>query len=170
MGEPGKVGRSPSEDTKTKEDRRGFLRGAIAGVGALVLGDKYILKPEQEKNNFYKQFKGQEKNYDTAIEAIEFLIAEMKIENIAKVALSGTGHKNYRIEILRDFLTTHLNTKGIGEKYYTRKQVIEQGFYTREDLITLHGQAVGLSTAKQEAPLENESTNKRSKADVINTI
>lgn len=123
-----------------KQGKRGFIRGMIAGAVGLYVGNKY-LKKEQEINNFYKQFEGKEGSYEVASEAALLLISEMKMSNLDNVLLSGTGNPNERIEVLRSYLTRHLNTKGIGNKYSFQKQIIEKGFYTKENLALINSAA-----------------------------
>lgn len=133
------LGAHSNQDVPEK-GRRGFLRGVLAGAAGLYMGNKYIEK-EKEINNFYKRFEGKEENYEVAAEAALLLMSEMKMSNLDHVPLSGTGHPNDRIEILRSYLTRHLNKKGVGDKYPFQKQIIENGVYTKENLYTINSAA-----------------------------
>lgn len=97
------------ENGEPHEGRRNFLGGLIAGAVGLAGVNKFIVEPEKEKNDFYKKFEGREHMYDAAVSATQILLSEMNIDNLHRVAINGTGRTNYRVEILRDFLTTHLN-------------------------------------------------------------
>ena len=134
----------PGAMSNGEPSRRGFLKTAgvvLAGVGGALIGNKYFAE-EKEKNAFYLKFKNQEKSFLSAMEASTLLIAEMEAINIAKVSLSGTGHPNYRVEILRNFLTLHLTTQGVGSRYYSiQKRILEQGYYDKEVLLEFNNEA-----------------------------
>lgn len=130
-----------SNEELPQKGRRSFLSGIVAGAAGLYLGNKYIEK-EQEINNFYKRFEGKEENYEIAAEAALMLMSEMKMSNLDHVSFSGTGHPNDRIEILRTYLTRHLNKKGVGDKYPFQKQIINNGSYTKESLASINDAAM----------------------------
>ena len=147
-GEPGAMNdKEPS--------RRGFLKTvgvALVGAGAALTGNKYLVEEKEgsARDAFYLKFKNQEKSFQSAIEASLLLIAEMEAINIAKVSLSGTGHPNYRVEILRNFLTLHLNTKRVGNRYYSiQRRILDQGYYDKEILLELSSQASHLLQSQE---------------------
>ncbi len=123
-----------------EKGRRGFLRGILAGAAGLYVGNKYLEK-EKEINLFFKDFEGKEKNYEVAAKAALLLMSEMEMSNVHHVSLSGTGHPNNRIEVLRSYLTRHLNAQGIGNRYPFQKEIISGGAYTKENLQMIHNTA-----------------------------
>lgn len=120
--------------------RRGFLRGVVAGAVGLYVGNKYLEK-EKQVNEFAERFEGKEKSYSVASEASLLLITEMTMSNIDSIRLSGTGHANDRVEILRTYLFRHLTTKGIGDKYSIQKEILEHGVFTKENLQAINQEA-----------------------------
>jgi hypothetical protein len=71
-----------------------------------------------------------------ASEVVTMLMDEMKAAKVESVRLSGTGHPNNKIEILRTFLTNHLNSK-VGHKYDSREKILSEGVYTQKSLIEI---------------------------------
>lgn len=149
--------------------RRGFIRGVLAGAGALVLGKEILKSPEGQESAgaLYERFKGQEHSFSSAIDAANLLSAEMEMENISYVKLSGYSPKNDRIGILRDFLTRHLNTKGIGEKYGNKNDIFSRGVYNKDNLLYISAVASAILDHKYRAvpeekqPAQKEDINKR---------
>lgn len=131
------------------EGRRGFLGKMLAGVAGVTLGGVAVNKymdAENKLNSLHESLKGQEENPAKAKEVIGLLLDEMNSANppLQKVRLSGTGAPNTTIDILRDFLTSHLNSH-IGHKYSIKKEVFESGYYTIENLSLLRITAGRLS-------------------------
>lgn len=122
-----------------KEGRRNFLKifgGAVAGAALGIEGNKYFER-RQELNKLHELFNGKEDSFYYANKAAGYLLNEMEVENISRVRLSSTGHPNERIEILRDFLTKHLNSSA-GKKYHQlRDDILKEGFYVKDSLIVL---------------------------------
>lgn len=139
--------------------RRGFLKTLGIAAASMITGgviqyegNKYLIK-EKELNDFFARFEGKEMSFIVAVDASNLLRAEMERDNIQTVTLSGTGHPNNRIEILRNFLTRHLQTKGIGDRYAVQKSIIEGGVYDKENLVLLTQQAQYFSTQKETPPI-----------------
>lgn len=130
-------------DEPENPGRRGLLRGIVGGAVIGVLGvvgvNKYIQK-ENTLNNLYLSFKGEEENFSKAHEAADMLIHEMDKANIEKIKVSGTGSSNEQIDILRDFLTSHINSH-VGHKYTVRKELLDSGFYTKDTLAAISSEA-----------------------------
>jgi hypothetical protein len=132
--------------------RRGFLGDVgkmLAGAAAVTLGvtgNKYM---DAEKNSLLESLKGQEENPAKAYEVIGLLLAEMNNANpqLTKIKLSSEDGPTDTIEILRDFLTHHLNSH-IGHKYSIKKEVVVSGYYTKENLSLLRITAGRLSEKK----------------------
>ncbi len=134
---------TPQNNEPENPGRRGFLGkmfGAAAlGTVAAMAGNKYIkqeLENNNEINNLYLSFKDKENDIHKVNEATALLIEEMNKSSIDQVKISGMGHPNDRIDILRDFLTKHLNSK-IGNKYSFKNRIFSSGVYKREDLIDI---------------------------------
>lgn len=124
----------PEQDNLEDPSKRLLGKAAVATVvaGALVgTGiNRYI--EEEKLNDLYSSFKGQEKNFEKAKEAAEMLIEEMDKAGITRVKLIGE-HPNNRIEILRTFLTSHIDSP-IGNRYPFKNSLIISGYYTKENL------------------------------------
>ncbi len=119
-----------SPHQQPNEGRRSFLKkvagiatAGIVGATLGIKGNKY-LEREKELNKTFEFFNGHEEDFMFANKATHQLLSEMELENIARVKLSGTGHPNERITILRDFLTKHINTS-VGKKYTFRDLIIK---------------------------------------------
>jgi hypothetical protein len=160
--QPSPINSKKAQGENTSPTRRGFLKtiGAVAasavtfGVGTHQV-NKYAIE-ERKLNDLFARFNGQEKSFLAASDAANLLIGEMEMENTATVNISGTSHPNNRIEILRNFLTQHLQTRGIGERYYdVQKSILSRGVYDKYSLIKLAEQAQHLHTLKDE--MQNES-------------
>ena len=125
--------------------RRGFLRGVVATVASVALGYEIIKSPDEKENvkestgDLYERFKGQESNFFSARDAADLLCSELDVINKASVKISGDDAPNNRIEILRTFLTAHLQTKGVGEKYDHRDEIISRGIYNKNILLYIRG-------------------------------
>ena len=146
----------PRNEGEPSKGRRGFIRGALAGAASMYLGNKYLEK-KKVVDDFYKRFEGQESNYNTAVEATILLINELDATNTKHVSISGTGHPNERIEILRNYLTRHLNTKNVGDKYSIRETILKQGYYDKDVLAMLNSEANYLSsTPKNNVPVDEK--------------
>lgn len=68
--------------------------------------------------------------------AANIILIEMNKDNLDKVSLnSGTNvlSGSGRLDVARDFLTKHLNSK-VGSKYPFKNKIISSGVYKREDL------------------------------------
>jgi len=149
--------------------RRGFLRGVTATVIAGVLGHEIIKSPEghESAGALYERFKGQEHSFASARDAANLLTAEMEMENLSYVKLSGDFPKNDRIGILRDFLTLHLNTKGVGEKYGNKDDIFSKGIYNKDNLLYISAVASAVLDYKyrvvpeEKQPAQKEDINKR---------
>lgn len=121
------------------EGRRKFLKGifglsTLAAVG--LAGNKYIEK-EKEINELFEEFRGQEANFSSVIEATNKLLDELEKAGLVSVKVTGTGHSNEKIDILRDFLTRHLNSEP-GKRYGNlRESILKAGIYTKENLSAL---------------------------------
>jgi hypothetical protein len=136
------------ENNSPKDPSRRDFLGKVVG-GALAVGlastvgiNKYM--EEEKLNTLYTSFKGQEKNFGKAKEAAEMLRDEMVKNNIKAVKLSGTGHENNHIEILRTFLTSHIDSQ-TGNKYPFKNSLIIGGYYTKENLEAIIKKASVLS-------------------------
>jgi hypothetical protein len=125
--------------------RRGFLGDVgkiLAGVVAVTAAATVVVKANKymdaEKNSLLESLKGQEENPKKAYEVIGLLLDEMNSANppLQKIRLSSEDGPTNTIEILRDFLTFHLNSH-IGHKYSIKKEVFESGYYTKENLSLL---------------------------------
>lgn len=162
--EPMAIDNERDEDGTLKPvRRRGFIRGVLAGAAALALGKEIIKSPEgrESAGDLYERFKGQERNFFSARDAANLLSAEMEMENISYVKLSGDSPKNDRIGILRDFLTLHLNTKGVGEKYGNRDDIFSRGIYNKDNLLYISAVASAVLDYKYRAvPEEKQPTRK----------
>lgn len=121
------------------EGRRKFLKGifglsTLAAVG--LAGNKYFEK-EKEINELFEEFKGKEGDFSSASEATGKLLDELEKAGLVSVKVTGTGHSNERIDILRDFLTRHLNSES-GKRYGSlRESILKAGVYTKENLSAL---------------------------------
>lgn len=124
---------SKLENNNSKNfNRREVVVGGALAVGLASVGvNKYMEKDELDA--LYESLKGQEKNFGKAKEVAEMLKDEMVKNNIKAVRLSGTGHENNRIEILRTFLTQHIDSH-TGSKYPFKNSLIIGGHYTIENL------------------------------------
>lgn len=124
--------------------RRGFIRSVLGGAALAAVGtagiNKYI-ESEQKINELSDHFKGKEEDVAVAQEAARMLIAEMDAAKLTEVRLvsgQGAGFGTERLDILRDFLTQHLQSS-VGRKYPFQKEVIKNGVYTKEILQTIGG-------------------------------
>lgn len=130
---------TPPSNEPENPGRRGFL-GKMIGAAALgtitVINSNKYMKQESEINNLYLSFKGKEGDIHKVNEATTLLIEEMNKENVNQVKITGTGHPNERIDILRDFLTKHLNSK-IGNKNPIKNKIFSSGVYTRDNLVEI---------------------------------
>lgn len=124
----------PEKDGLEDPSKRFFGKAAVATVvaGALVGTGVNRYMEEEKLNDLYSSFKGQEQNFEKASEAATLLIEEMNKANIQKVKLMG-NHSNNRIEILRTFLTQHIDSH-TGNKYPFKNSLIIEGYYTKENL------------------------------------
>ena len=145
---------------KPNEGKRSFLRRVFVGAAAIAVGDKYLVSKDTKKseevnsekldqsiesaNDLFNHFEGKERDYNFAVEATSILAKEMG-DRITTVRLSGTGHPNEKIEILRNYLSSHLNSKGIGDKYSSQKQIFAAGVFTKDNLQALHQEAKALA-------------------------
>jgi hypothetical protein len=134
--------KGPGSSESENSSRRGFLKkmlgGALTGV-AVVAGvrgvDKYVVG-EDKLNELYASFEGKQEDFEKAHEAASMLMIEMEKSKVEKVRLSGEGNPNNKIEILRDFLTSHINSH-VGHKYSFREKFLVSGFYTKESLLAI---------------------------------
>lgn len=127
--------------------RRKFLKG-IFGLSTLaavsLAGNKYFEK-EKETNELFERFKGKEGDFSSAVYATETLVSELEKANLVSVKVTGTGHSNEKIDVIRDFLTRHLSSE-FGKRYGgIRESVLRAGVYTKENLAVLGGKAKELS-------------------------
>ncbi len=121
--------------------RRMFLKGLVGGaaLGALGAAGVNVYEHESDINQLNDYFKGKEGDIHAANEAASMLLEEMNVKNIERLALqsgTGIGLETARIDILRDFLTRHLQSP-VGSKYPFQKDVIKSGVYTREILVEI---------------------------------
>lgn len=126
--------------------RRGFLGSMLGGALAVVgvgLGANKYMEAEKKLNDLHLSFKGEEENFSKAGEAASMLIEEMQKNNIETVKLSG-NHPNNTVEILRTFLTEHLNSV-VGKKYPSKDGLWTAGVYTKESLTTLIAESSALA-------------------------
>ncbi len=112
----------------------GVLFGSALSATGLVF-NKYQ-ESEKKLNGLYVSLRGQEENFAKANEVAGLLMEEMKASKVESVRLSGTGHPNNKIEILRTFLTNHLNSK-VGHKYVSREKILSEGVYTQKTLVEI---------------------------------
>jgi hypothetical protein len=141
---------SNTEDPKN--GRRGFIRGIAAGVATLAGVNKFLVGPAKEKNDFYNKFRNNITNYDSVVSATQILLSEMNVTNMHRVELGDKEMPNYRIEILRDFLQTHLYLKGVGDRYTVSQKVLSQGYFTRDELVAINNEAAYLAPYQQNQP------------------
>jgi hypothetical protein len=124
--------------------RRKFLKGALAGMvlgaGAGLVGNE-LARGTKELNRLFETFNGMEGDFMHVVKASNMLMAEMDLQNINTVKLSGTSHPNARIDFLRTFLTKHLTSEA-GKVYSFRDQLLQSGVYTRESLNAIGGAAL----------------------------
>ena len=123
----------PEGDKLQDPSKRVFGKTLVVGAVMATVGlgvNKYM--EEEELNDLYSSFKGQEKNFEKAKEAATLLIKEMDKAHISKVKLIG-NHPNNRIEILRSYLTNHIDSH-TGSKYPFKNSLIISGYYTKENL------------------------------------
>lgn len=123
----------PEGEGLQDRSKRVFGKALVAGAAVATVGfgvNKYM--EEEKLNDLYASFKGQEQNFEKASEAATLLIEEMDKANIQKVKLMG-NHPNNRIEILRSFLTSHIDSH-TGSKYPFKNSLIISGYYTKENL------------------------------------
>ncbi len=131
-------------------ERRGFLGkmvGAALAVGAMgVVTNEVVNKYQEEEdlNTLRNSLEGQGESFSKANGVAKMLLDEMVKGDIKAVKLSGEGHSNNRIEILRSFLTEHLNST-VGVKYESKKQLWAAGAYTKESLATLIAESSALA-------------------------
>lgn len=131
--------------------RRGFIRGILGGAMVTALGvkgvNKYIEK-EKEINDLHAYFEGKENDFYIVNEAANMLIQEMRVANIQRVKLSGTGSSNERIDVLRDYLTRHLNSPA-GYKYSFKQELFSFGYYTKESLTDILNTTITIINSKK---------------------
>lgn len=133
------------ENNKNNEpenpERRTILKAAtgatvLAGMGKMGME---FAENENEVNKLYELLKGREHDAEFVNIAATMLLEEMNRENTESVRLvsgPGAGFGTGRIDILRDFLTKHLQSP-TGSKYPFQKEVIESGVYTRKSLVDI---------------------------------
>lgn len=148
---------TPQNNEPENPGRRGFIRGVLGGAIATALGAKVInkyIEKEKQLNDLHTSFEGKENDYYKVNEAANMLIQEMSVTNIQRVKLSGIGSSNERIDILRDYLTRHLNSPA-GHKYIFRQQLLSFGYYTNESLTDILNAIVIITNPKKQE--ENQS-------------
>lgn len=138
--------------------RRGFLGKMLAGVAGVALGGVALKKvgnkymdAENKLNSLHESLKGQEENPEKAQEVIGLLLDEMNSANppLQKIRLSSTSAPTEMIGMLRDFITDHLNSKA-GRHYSLKEEVMNSGYYTKENLSLLRITAGRLSEKASE--------------------
>ncbi len=148
---------TPQNNEPENPGRRGFIRGVLGGAIATALGAKGVnryMEKEKQLNDLHTYFEGKENDYYKVNEAANMLIQEMSVTNIQRVKLSGTGSSNERIDILRDYLTRHLNSPA-GHKYPFKQELLSFGFYTKESLSDILSATVAITNPKK--PEDNQS-------------
>ena len=127
------------------EGRRNFLKGLglLAGAG-LVAGagvNKYIEK-EKELNSFYKEYgpNADVEDLDKVSRACVLLREEIATQDTStqiiinkSVRLSGTGHPNEKIDILRNYIFRYLTSKHTPGGAI-KKDIVGKGIITVNDL------------------------------------
>lgn len=137
--------KNPTDEEKKLQSRRNFLKGVGVGVAASLgatLGINTFLKKEGEVNALYEEFgpNADIEDIDKVIRASEMLREEILKEDTStdiiinkSVRLSGTGHPNPKIDILRDYVRRYLNTRSHNENPLS-EQILKKGTISINDL------------------------------------
>jgi hypothetical protein len=117
--------------------RRDFIiksAEVVVAVGLLAIFGNRFMNEEEKLNATHEYFKNKEKDFGKAKEAAEMLIQEMENTEpkLERIKILGK-HPNNRIEILRTFLTSHIDSHN-GSKYPFKNSLIISGYYTKENL------------------------------------
>lgn len=144
---------TPQNNEPENPGRRGFIRGVLGGAIVTVFGvkgiNKYLeneiqeelKKPVEEMNQegLNKYFGNDIEDLSKVNHAVNIILIEMNKEGLDKISLnSGTNvlGGNGRLDVSRDFLTKHLNSK-VGSKYPVKGKIFSSRTYKKEDLVEL---------------------------------
>lgn len=132
-------------NTLKNEGRRGFLEKIGKSLTAVTVGafgtglilNKTNKYAEAEKNNkeLSESLEGKDQDFSKVRIIAASLLAEMDKNGIQEIKISG-GYQNNTIEILRNFITRHLESK-VGSVYSSREKIIISGVYTKQDILNI---------------------------------